>query len=96
MSRYIYEDNLKEFISTHDYMLSDKWNSTDKGMFTCGIMQAIDEQTTADVRENVYGEWLHEQLIPNTIEGKMYGECSVCHKVRIVDNFCPNCGADMR
>lgn len=55
----------------------------------------IENIPTADVRENVHGEWLYEQLIPNTIEGKMYGECSVCHKVRIVDNFCPNCGAVM-
>lgn len=51
---------------------------------------------TADVRENVHGEWIDEQLIPNDITGHMHGECSVCHKVRIIDNFCPNCGADMR
>ncbi len=57
---------------------------------------AINATPTADVRENVHGEWLYTQLIPNTIEGNMHGECSVCHKVRIVDNFCPNCGADMR
>jgi hypothetical protein len=48
---------------------------------------------TADVRENVQGEWLHERLISDT--GYIHGECSICHKVRVVDNFCPNCGARM-
>ena len=41
------------------------------------------------------GEWLHEELIPNTVEGHVHGECSACHAVRIVDNYCPNCGAKM-
>ena len=41
------------------------------------------------------GEWLHEELIPNTVEGHVHGECSACHAVRIVDNYCPNCGAIM-
>lgn len=45
--------------------------------------------------EPIYGEWLHEELIPNTVEGHVHGECSVCHAVRIVDNYCPNCGAKM-
>lgn len=53
MSRFIDADRLKEFIATHDYLLSDKWNSTDKGMFTIGIFQAINEQPTADVVEVV-------------------------------------------
>ena len=44
---------------------------------------------TADVRENVRGEWM-----------PMFGKnvCNRCgHKIDIVPtNFCPNCGADMR
>lgn len=42
------------------------------------------------------GEWLHLELIPDDITGHMHGECSMCHKVRIIDNFCPNCGAKMK
>lgn len=49
-----------------------------------------------EARKNVHGKWFHEQLIPNDITGHMHGECSICHAVRIIDNFCPNCGADMR
>lgn len=36
------EDTLAKVKSNH-YLLSDKINSTDYGMFTCGIEQAIDE-----------------------------------------------------
>lgn len=46
----------------------------------------------ADVRPVVRGRWLYE----TEIEGHACGECSVCHKIRVIDNFCPSCGADMR
>jgi hypothetical protein len=48
MTRYIDADALKESVHAHDYVLKDCLNSTDKGMFTVGIMQAIDEQPTID------------------------------------------------
>lgn len=59
------------------------------------MIRMLEQTPTADVRENKRGEWLYEQLIPNDITGHMYGECSICHKVRIIDNFCPNCGTEM-
>ena len=39
----------------------------------------------------VRGEWmeLHEE------NGHEVGTCSHCRHVRIVDNYCPNCGAKM-
>ena len=37
------------------------------------------------------GVWEHIELI----DGHAMGECSHCHKVRIIDNFCPNCGKKM-
>lgn len=39
----------------------------------------------------VHGEWieLHEE------NGHEVGTCSHCRHVRIVDNYCPNCGAKM-
>lgn len=46
--------------------------------------------------EQETGEWLHRILIPNNIDGHMHGECSICHKVRIIDNFCPACGTKMK
>lgn len=40
----------------------------------------------------VRGRWIGEVVIEN---GHTLQECSVCHKLRIVDNYCPNCGAKM-
>lgn len=39
----------------------------------------------------VHGRWLYHTLIDEHI----HAECSECHKIRIIDNFCPNCGAKM-
>lgn len=56
------------------------------------LKAAIGKVSPADVRPVVRGRWLHE----TEIEGHACGECSACHKIRVIDNFCPNCGADMR
>lgn len=57
----------------------------------------IDTEPTADVRENVRGEW--EDAVVGTSTGYTYHEkrCSICgHSEVLPMNFCPNCGADMR
>lgn len=63
---------------------------------------------TADVRENVKGEWLDMERIEeseaNVITEWQQARCSVCGKWHTTpymyfftyDNFCPNCGAEMR
>ena len=56
-----------------------------------GFIERIEEQASADVRPVVRGRWLYE----TEIEGHACGECSACHKIRVIDNFCPNCGAMM-
>ena len=48
-------------------------------------------QPTADVRENVHGEWI--------AEGGGFWKCNQCgYGVEPYNNtpFCPNCGADLR
>ena len=60
------------------------------------VIYILSEMDSADVRENVRGEWIVKKDIIN---------CSVCKRcswsksyedlVRSF-NFCPNCGADMR
>lgn len=93
MSRYIDADELKQHYAW--------WNNEDKETFD----EIVDAQPTADVRENVKGEWEHwgspfsdESEVIDTIV------CSVCG-ARFIEpkdetkeeyNFCPNCGADMR
>lgn len=55
----------------------------------------IDTEPTADVRENVHGEW-----IDCTEDG--YVECPFCHSATNCDgnkeelHFCFSCGAEMR
>lgn len=46
--RLIDADALMETIRAHDYPLKAHFNSTDNGMFTLGIQQAVDEQPTVD------------------------------------------------
>lgn len=52
----------------------------------------IDYAQTADVRENVHGDWIHK----DGIYGVVF--CSECdYELHINNtNFCPNCGCDMR
>lgn len=44
--RLIDADALMEIIKAHDYPLWAHFNSTDNGMFTIGIQQAVDETPT--------------------------------------------------
>lgn len=47
----------------------------------------------SNVRPVVRGKWLHKEI---TADFHVVGQCSVCKERRRIDNFCPNCGADMR
>ena len=49
--RLIDADKLIKTIEEHDYSLADECGSIDRGMFTIGIMQAIDEQPHVDLNE---------------------------------------------
>lgn len=52
---------------------------------------SVDLLPSADVAPVRHGKWLHHTMI----DGHIHAECSECHKVRIIDNYCPNCGAKM-
>ena len=45
-------------------------------------------------QESKTGQWLYGTYI-NEDSGHYYAECSECHSIRIVGNYCPNCGAKM-
>ena len=86
MSRYIDADALKEQL--RNGYKQDFFDLPD------GVLFEIDDMPTADVRENVNGEWIRKK---DTVQ------CSQC-KAKWIDHtylietfrFCPNCGADMR
>ena len=96
MSRLIDADEMKSIKSIQ----SANFNSIES------IREWIDAQPTADVRENVKGEWIED----NSREKSMMWRCSVCGRIAYYPtigkrksykkhcgyNFCPNCGADMR
>ena len=48
------------------------------------------------LQERPKGRWVGEVIHTEIGEEHAMQECSVCGKVRIVDNYCPNCGSDNR
>lgn len=56
-----------------------------------GYKQAIIDGKTNFSRPQ--GEWLFKEI---TDDYKIYGQCSLCKQRKRIDNFCSNCGADMR
>ena len=66
------------------------------------ILGTLKNIPTADVRENVHGEWIDGRRMKMDGTYHWFRECSVCGHERYDANpdkdtdFCPNCGADMR
>lgn len=94
--RLIDANALMEIIRAHDYPLTAHYNSTDNGMFTLGIQQAVDECPTI---ETPRGKWdLHNNskaMINNTFYTEWY-TCSECGvKQDNISYYCPYCGAKM-
>lgn len=84
MPRYIDADKLIE-------------EANQEGAYGYVSAQEIDEQPTADVRENVRGEW-RTTYFDHVAMGErpkiLY--CSVCNQcIAYPTNYCPNCGAQM-
>ena len=94
MARYIDADVLNECMSIVQKANRDsiefnkRCRATDVFQDIWGMIKA---QPTADVRENVKGEWKDRGLYAI---GYM---CSYCQKASIdKSDYCPNCGAAMR
>jgi DNA-directed RNA polymerase subunit RPC12/RpoP len=81
MSRYIDADKLKIVYASKDVeKYADAFN------------KLVDAIPTADVRENVKGEWIADELT-----GWLCSNCGehIVLDIRMHGNFCPNCGARM-
>ena len=71
---------------------------------TALAIACIKQTPTADVRDNVRGEWLPMKRFGGEKGQTPDVMCSVCHAPAlwlgtlgcIRSNYCPNCGADMR
>ena len=105
--RLIDANALKNTITKHSYIVRDRINSTGEGMFTVGIMQAIDEQPTIDAVPVRHGKWI---IRDNPGTGWYRITCSVCDEdvtsnapiigffpnAKVPWDYCPNCGAKMK
>lgn len=97
MPRLIDADKLMETIKVHHYPLVVKGlNSTDYGMFTLGIQQAVDEQPTVEAEPVRHGRWIKErnpmmyQLIPYVW---VCDQCGTAFYYKTP--YCGECGAKM-
>lgn len=88
MPRYIDADALMEVIREHDYPLANRTNSIDRGMFTVGIQQAVDEQPTADVVEVVRCKDCQWYGIERACPLAASGLSADCIKLPKEDDFC--------
>lgn len=87
MSRYIDADRLKEELKNSGYC-NNNW---------LDIEMYINNQPTADVRENVKSEKIISGGSADSDGATLWFRCSACDgSVDISDNFCKHCGADMR
>ena len=94
MARYIDADELKNSLGEPP----ENWTSSPEEIQALNdfyeFQTLIDSAPSADVRENVRGEWI-KQYFDFRDNCQIYS-CSKCGYQDIDTNFCPNCGADMR
>lgn len=103
MSRYIDADALRHLVLYFADASNLNGNHEQAKAYN-HCLGIIDERKTADVRENVHGEWI---FIPiDDSRGRRTGDmrcvCTKCTYEIVLPfsknpyNYCPNCGADMR
>ena len=78
-------DHLLEVMETAKH-----FGNTEVSDTLCGVIEVIKGEKTI---ARPHGEWID---IVFTNNGIGIGKCNQCGIHRTIDNFCPNCGADMR
>ena len=58
--------------------------------------RCLESETSADVHENVYGNWIPETNHGLGVQTIRCSRCYHCAVSTSPSNFCPNCGANMR
>lgn len=56
-------------------------------------VEHIENAPAVDAVEVVHGRWVNKEV--DEVRCHVYGNCSVCHERKRIDNYCPNCGARM-
>ena len=85
MDKYINADKLRQAVLAQSPNIYSDWE-------TAGVLNLINKQPTADVKEVVRGKWIGQSS-----DDEDFCECSICgHYQEDVSDFCLSCGADMR
>ena len=97
MDKYISADKFRAMMYHRTFEEDNGLQRWDSGCWIRYKMfeNALKQIEPADVQEVRNGRWLYLHLEPDDITGHTKGECSICGKLRIVDNYCPNCGSRM-
>lgn len=88
---------MTDYIDRQAAIKAFKEHFEDRGDIMARVCEVIlNDIPTADVRENVKGEWLYvvEEIEGTTFCGRRCSKCNYWKGMGIF-NFCPNCGADM-
>ena len=88
--RLIDADALYASIAKDTYLLTDRINSRDYGMFLVGIKEKFDNAPAVQA-DRPHGEW-----IPNNDGSWDCSECGLRVFIYAKGNYCPNCGARMK
>lgn len=93
MSRNIDADALMQetMKARASLQMLDNTQSADKMLQGLRMVEILVEN--APTIESKRGRWINEH---EDGHGSWVGTCDQCNKENRVDNFCPNCGADMR
>lgn len=87
---------MDDLISREDALmaLTGEWEEpTDDLIYVYRFIRRIRDLPSVKPQPKT-GQWLYGTYI-NDDSGHYYAECSECHNVRIIGNYCPNCGAKM-
>ena len=99
MTREQIVEQLDSIVGTYEILLGNGVNSDILDVDDIeAIKEAISALSKADVRENIHGEWEEVTDYKDDNVYQWHIICSVCRQRGMFesDNFCPNCGADMR
>lgn len=90
------EELMDEYIKKEEAILAFDDNRVERyygDVSPESVIEVIKNIPAADVRPVVRGQLMYKEI---TSDFHIIGQCSVCKERRRIDNYCPNCGADMR
>lgn len=105
MARHIDADKIIDTVCVGISCHECSFGFNEDGASECVLGKRIDDFPTADVRENVIGEWIDREVIDDRKDAKIQqwqqAQCSICGKWHTTPymyyfddyNFCPNCGS---